>query len=64
MAMHLNGINWDKICKQGHWSTDTFLMYIHEQISAFSIRLAQKMSMEIGWHNIDGPSLIPADEEA
>jgi hypothetical protein len=42
---------------QGRWSSDTFLMYIHEQISAFSAGLTSKMSTEIGWHNIDGPTL-------
>ena len=57
MAMHLNNIDRDKIRKQGRWSSDTFLMYIHEQISAFSSGLASKMSTEIGWHNIDGPTL-------
>jgi hypothetical protein len=57
MAMHLNNIDRDKIRKQGRWSFDTFLMYIHEQISAFSSGLASKMSTEIGWHNIDGPTL-------
>jgi hypothetical protein len=57
MAMHLNNIDRDKIRKQGRWSSDTFLMYIHEQISAFSTGLALKMSTEIGWHNIDGPTL-------
>jgi hypothetical protein len=57
MAMHLNHIDRDKIRKQGRWSSDTFLMYIHEQISAFSTGLAMKMSTEIGWHNIDGPTL-------
>jgi hypothetical protein len=58
MAMHLNHIDRDKIRKQGRWSSDTFLMYIHEQISAFSAGLASKMSTEIGWHNIDGPTLM------
>jgi hypothetical protein len=58
MAMQLNNIDRDKIRKQGHWSSDTFLMYIHEQISAFSLGLARKMSTEIGWHNIDGPMLM------
>ena len=57
MAMHLKGIDSAKIRKQGRWSSDTFLMYIHEQISAFSAGLASKMSTEIGWHNIDGPTL-------
>jgi hypothetical protein len=42
MAMHLNNIDRNKIRKQGHWSSDTFLMYIHEQISAFSAGLASK----------------------
>jgi hypothetical protein len=57
MAMHLNNIDRDKIRKQGRWSSDTFLMYIHEQISAFSAGLAMQMSTQIGWHNIDGPTL-------
>jgi hypothetical protein len=57
MAMHLNGIDRDKIRKQGRWSSDTFLMYIHEQISAFSAGLSAQMSKDIGWFNIDGPSV-------
>jgi hypothetical protein len=64
MAMHLNHIDRDKIRKQGRWSSDTFLMYIHEQISAFSIGLATKMSTEIGWHNIDGPTIIEPNQAA
>ena len=64
MAMHLNNIDRDKIRKQGRWSSDTFLMYIHEQISAFSTGLATKMSTEIGWHNIDGPTLMEPEREA
>jgi hypothetical protein len=60
MAMHLNNIDRDKIRKQGWWSSDTFLMYIHEQISAFLAGLASKMSTEIGWHNINGPQIIEA----
>ena len=57
MAMHLNNIDRDKIRKQGRWSSDTFLMYMHEQISAFSHGLSTQMSKEIGFHNIDGPTL-------
>jgi hypothetical protein len=57
MAMHLNDIDRDKIWKQGRWSSDTFLMYIHEQIPAFSTGLAMKMLTEIGSHNIEGPTL-------
>ena len=46
MAMHLNGVPHDTIHKQGCWSSDTFLMYIHEQISAFSAGLSAQMSQK------------------
>ena len=56
MAMHLNNIDWDTIQKQGRWSSNTFLMYIHEQISAFSAGLSAKMSQGVGWFNmLEGP---------
>jgi hypothetical protein len=55
MAMHLNHIDRDTIRKQGRWSSDTFLMYIHEQISAFSAGLSAKMSQGVGWFNMEGP---------
>ena len=63
MAMHLAGISDNTIKKQGHWSTDSFLMYIHEQISAFSIGISTKMSQPIDFHNVaytatKGPKLI------
>jgi hypothetical protein len=58
MAMHLNGIDRDKIRKQGRWSSDTFLMYIHEQISAFSAGLSARMSLDVSWFNMEGPTLI------
>ena len=57
MAMHLNNIDRDTICKQGRWSSDTFLMYIHEQIAAFSAGLSKKMSRQTGWFNMEGPSI-------
>jgi hypothetical protein len=57
MAMHLNNINRDTIRKQGRWSSDTFLMYIHEQIAAFSAGLSARMSQGVGWFNIEGPTL-------
>jgi integrase len=63
MAMHLNDIDRDKIRKQGRWSSDTFLMYIHEQILAFSAGISARMSQSIGWFNIEGPTLITPDEE-
>ena len=39
MAMHLNGIDPNTIKKMGRWSSDTFLIYTHEQIAAFSNKL-------------------------
>lgn len=58
-AMHINGATDLQIRKQGRWSSDTFLMYIHEQISAFSQGLSTKMSTHItGWRNIAGPTLV------
>jgi hypothetical protein len=34
-------------------------MYIHEQIAAFSSGiLSRKMSTKIGWHNIEGPTVV------
>ena len=52
MAMHLNGINPLTIKKMGRWSSDTFLMYIHEQISAFSKGVSTSMAQPIQFHNI------------
>jgi hypothetical protein len=57
MAMHLNHIDRDTIRKQGRWSSDTFLMYIHEQIAAFSAGLSARMSQGVGWFNIEGPTI-------
>ena len=48
MAMHLNGISDNTIKKMGRWSSDTFLMYIHEQILAFSKGISQKCIL----HNV------------
>lgn len=62
MALHLNGASSDTIRKMGRWSSDTFLMYIHEQVSAFSAGLSAKMATEIGWHNIKGPQIQGLDE--
>lgn len=52
MAMHLHGIPHNTIKKMGRWSSDTFLMYIHEQISAFSENVSKLMSKPIDFHNI------------
>jgi hypothetical protein len=57
MTMKLNGADRNTIRKQGRWSSDTFLMYIHGQIAAFSSGLATQMSKHIPFINIRGPSL-------
>ena len=57
MAMHLNGCSDLKIRKQGRWRSDTFLMYIHEQISAFSTGVSLKMSQDIKFRPIAGPKV-------
>lgn len=57
MAMKLNGVDSDTIKKFGRWSSDTFLMYIHEQVSAVSAGVSTAMSNNIHFHNIAGPTL-------
>ena len=52
MACKLNGIDSDTIKKIGRWSSDTFLMYIHEQISHLTKGAAFKMSTRIQFRNI------------
>lgn len=59
MAMHLAGIDTHVIRKQGRWKSDTFLMYIHEQISAFAAGVSIKMTENIQFRSIAGPSLQP-----
>jgi hypothetical protein len=58
MAMKLNGEDRDTIRKQGRWSSDTFLMYIHEQIAAFSSGISKRMSQNIPFVNLKGPTIL------
>jgi hypothetical protein len=60
MAMKLNGEDRDTIRKQGCWSSDTFLMHIHEQIAAFSTGIFQGMSRHIPFLNLKGPAIMAA----
>ena len=57
MAMHLNKIDPMTIRKMGRWKSDTFLMYIHEQISAFATGVSIKMSNHIPFRHIAGPTV-------
>lgn len=52
MAMHLSGVKYDVIKKMGRYSSNTFLMYIHEQISALSAGVSTQMSQQFVFHNI------------
>jgi len=52
MAMYLNNVPHDTIRKLGRWKSDTFLLYIHEQISAFSKGVSTQMSKPIQFHNV------------
>ena len=58
MAMHLNGVKTTTIRKMGRWKSDTFLMYIHEQISAFAAGVSLKMSNAIPFRHIAGPKIV------
>lgn len=58
MAMHLHNVPRDTIKKQGRWRSETFLMYIHEQISGFATGLSTKMSTDIPFRNVAGPTVL------
>jgi hypothetical protein len=51
-AMHLNNIPNRTIQKMGRWSSDTFLIYIHEQIAAFSRGVSKQMELKVNFKNI------------
>jgi hypothetical protein len=57
MAMHLNKIDVLTIQKMGRWKSDTFMCYIHDQISTFAAGLSKKMSNDIPFRHIAGPEL-------
>lgn len=55
MALHISKVSDNTIKKKkklGSWSPDTFLMYIHEQISIFAKGLSKQMSHNVQFHNI------------
>jgi hypothetical protein len=60
MTMQLNGEDGDTIRKQGCWSSDTFLMCIHETIAAFSTGISKCMSCHIPFINLKGPTIVAA----
>jgi hypothetical protein len=52
MALKLNGADIATIKKMGRWSSDTFLMYIHSQISSLTAGLSQLMTIPHVFHNV------------
>ena len=60
MAMHLNGVPPLTIKKQGRWSSNTFMQYIHEQLGAFTMGVAARMSNCIPFINMSAQTLSPS----
>jgi len=54
MALHQGGAQEYVIKKLGRWSSDTFMTYIHAQLSSFSKDLALAMSTQQPFHNLAG----------
>jgi hypothetical protein len=50
--MHLNNIPDRTIQKMGRWSSDTFIIYIHKQIAAFSRGVSKQMGPKVNFKNI------------
>ena len=51
MALKIMGETDSTIRKFGRWTSDTWMMYIHSQISQLYKGVAQKMSTPIDYHN-------------
>ena len=54
VALALSGQNATMIKKIGRWSSDTFLMYIHEQIAHLTAVVAEGMAQSFPFSNIEG----------
>ena len=52
LAMHLQEVDPNTIKKIGSWSSDTLIMYIHEQMPVFLAGVSHKMSTTVRFHNI------------
>ena len=63
MALHLNGCTDTTIQKLGRWKSKTFLMYIHEQISAFANGLSIKMSKHVPFRAIASSRVEPTNNK-
>jgi hypothetical protein len=52
MALRLNDVGEDLIKKLGHWSSSTWLTYIHSQISSLSAGLSERMTIHHVFYNV------------
>jgi hypothetical protein len=54
MACTLNGISTTILQKLGRWTSTTFMMYIHAQISNLTNGVAQRMTTRLTFTNVGG----------
>ena len=54
MALKLAGADRDDIKKFGRWSSDTFLIYIHDQIATYQEGWTDKMAQHHDFFNLEG----------
>ena len=54
VALALSGQSPEMIKKIGRWSSDTFLMYVHEQIAHLTVGVAEGMAQTFPFSNVEG----------
>jgi integrase len=52
MALRLDNVGKDLIKKLGHWSSSTWLTYIHSQISSLTAGLSERMTLHHVFYNV------------
>ena len=54
MALALSGQSPEMIKKIGQWSSNTFLMYVHEQIAHPTVGVVEGMALTFPFSNVEG----------
>jgi len=54
VALKFAGADRDDIKKMGRWSSDIFLLYIHDHIAEYSERWTEKMEVSRSYFNLEG----------
>ena len=62
MAAHLNGLDSNTLKKVGRWSSETYLMYIHDQISHLNTGISHQISTHIIFRKIRAPEITDTVE--